>query len=133
MLVVHQSIFSMFIIIIKIIKIKTFLNVHIYPQSSQKIPYYWRDSLFQVCHEKTFWSNQHICYEINLLVESTIVLKWSLHYNITYEMNFLVGSTYLSPSDFPKHHEDVLQYVSHFISREGLPEHKVGYCVSFKL
>jgi len=27
-------------------------------------------------------------------------------------------------SDFPKHHEDVLQYVSHFISREGLPEHK---------
>ena len=48
-------------------------------------------------------------------------------------MNFLVGSTYLSPSDFPKHHEDVLQYVSHFISREGLPEHKVGYCVSFKL
>ena len=48
-------------------------------------------------------------------------------------MNFLVGSTYLSPSDFPKHHEDVLQYVSHFISREGLPEHKVGYCGAFKL
>jgi len=45
-----------------------------------------------------------------------ILLRVVRRFLITGEIHFF--------SDFPKHHEDVLQYVNNFISREGNPEEK---------